>query len=157
MTKTILTSEGKKKLLDELHYLNTIETNRVILNLSEAREQGTLEENSQYFVAKEEYEKLQSKISKIREMLNNSVVVSSSDINIDSVSILSSVRVMNIKMNKEQVFTLVPENEIDIKEGKISSSSPIGEGLMGKKVDDICQIKIPNGIVEFKILEIFVK
>ncbi len=157
MTKTILTSEGKKKLLDELHYLNTIETNRVILNLSEAREQGTLEENSQYFVAKEEYEKLQSKISKIREMLNNSVVVSSSDINIDSVSILSSVRVMNIKMNKEQVFTLVPENEIDIKEGKISSISPIGEGLMGKKVDDICQIKIPNGIVEFKILEIFVK
>lgn len=157
MTKNVLTKEGKQKLMDELHLLVTTETNRALTNLADARDKGGIEENSEYFVAKEEFEKLQNKISRLRDTLNNSVVISSTDINTDSVSILSSVRVLNMKVQKEQVFTIVPENEIDIKQGKISSNSPIGAGLITKKLNDICQIETPGGIMEFKILEIFVK
>jgi transcription elongation factor GreA len=157
MAKNVLTKEGKKKLMDELHLLITTETTNALANLSDARDRGGIEENSEYFVAKEEFEKLQSKITKLRDTLNNSVVISSSDINTDYVSILSSVRVLNLKLQKEQVFTLVPENEIDIKQGKISVNSPIGSGLMSKKLDDICQIITPGGSMEFKVLEIFIK
>lgn len=157
MTKNLLTKDGKKKLMEELKHLITTETNRALSNLSDARDRGGVEENSEYFVAKEEFEKLQSKISKLRDTLNNSMVISTSDINTDSVSILSSVRVLNLKLQKEQVFTLVPENEIDIKQGKISVNSPIGAGLVSKKLNDVCKISTPGGEMEFKILEIFIK
>jgi len=152
--KTILTKEGKNKLQEELNFLMTKEKIRVIGELSDARESGTLEENTQYLVAKDEYEKLQIKIDKLQSMLANATVVDSSDFNADKVTILTKVRVMNLTNNKEMNFHLVPENEIDIKLGKISPNSPIGSGLMSKKVGEECQIKTPAGIFNFKILEI---
>lgn len=157
MIKKILTKEGKKKLLDELHELNTTEFTKALSNLADARDRGGIEENSEYNVAKEEYEKLQSRISKIKEMIDNSVIVSKADVKTDIVSILSTVKVLNTKLNKEQEFTIVPENEIDIKQGKISANSPIGSGLLGKKVEDICSITTPGGILEFKVLQIYLK
>lgn len=157
MIKKILTKEGKKKLLDELHELNTTEFTKALSNLADARDRGGIEENSEYNVAKEEYEKLQSRISKIKEMIDNSVIVSKADVKTDIVSILSTVKVLNTKLNKEQEFTIVPENEIDIKQGKISANSPIGSGLLGKKVEDICSITTPGGVLEFKVLQIYLK
>ncbi len=157
MTKNILTKDGKKKLLDELHTLNTTEFNKALSNLSDARDRGGIEENSEYTVAKEEYEKLQARIVKIKQMIENSVVVSKADVKTDSVSILTTVKVFNINLKKEQEFTIVPENEIDIKLGKISSNSPIGSGLIGKKIDDTCSITTPGGVLEFKVLDIFLK
>jgi len=152
--KTILTKEGMAKIQEELNFLLTIEKHRVISDLSDARESGPLEENTQYLVAKDEYEKLQVKISKLQSLLSSATVVDSNDLKTDKVMILSKVRVLNTTNNKEMNFSIVPENEIDLKSLKISPNSPIGSGLMGKKVDEVCQIKTPAGTFEFKILEI---
>lgn len=154
MSKTVLTEEGKKKIIDELNYLSNEEKVRLVGELSDAREQGNLEENSEYMIAKEQFEKLQEKINKLQSILSTAVIVSSSDINTDSVSILCKVKVLNTNNGKEMSFTIVPENEIDIKNGKISPISPIGAGLMNKKLGEVCQIKTPAGTFEFKILDI---
>lgn len=152
--KTLLTKEGKLKLQEELNFLMTTEKNRVINDLSEARESGNLEENTQYLIAKEEYEKVQKKIEKLQLILSNIVVVDESSIKIDKVAILNSVKVLNMTSNKELMFKIVPESEIDVKSGKISINSPIGAGLFGKSLGDICEIKTPTSLLKFKILEI---
>jgi len=152
--KNILTKEGKLKLQEELNLLLTVEKNRVINDLVDARESGTLEENTQYLIAKEEYTKVQSKIEKVKNTLANSIVVDSTDIKTDKVAILTTVKVLNVDSNKEIVFSIVPDNEIDIKSGKISTSSPIGSGLIGKKMNEVCEIKTPTGVLSFKILKI---
>jgi transcription elongation factor GreA len=152
--KNILTKEGKLKLQEELNLLLTVEKNRVINDLVDARESGTLEENTQYLIAKEEYTKVQSKIEKVKNTLANSIVVDSTDIKTDKVAILTTVKVLNVNSNKEIVFSIVPDNEIDIKSGKISTSSPIGSGLIGKKMNEVCEIKTPTGVLNFKILKI---
>lgn len=154
MTKILLTKEGKKKIQEELNFLTTTEKTRIISELADARDRGGVDENTEYYIAKEEYDKLQSKISKLQETLNNSNVITSADVTTDKVSILTRVRVLNVTNNKEMSFSIVPENEIDIKLGKISTSSPIGSGLMGKMVDEVCIIKTPAGSFEYKILEI---
>ena len=154
--KTILTKEGKNKLQEQLNFLLTTEKSRMITELADARESGPLEENTQYMVAKDEFEKLQNKIEKLQLLLASAVVVESSDLSTDKVTILSKVKVLNTTNGKEMTFSLVPENEIDIKSGKISTSSPIGSGLIGNKVDDICEVKTPAGVFSFKILEISV-
>lgn len=152
--KTILTKEGRIKLQQELNTLLTVDKIRAIAELADARETGSLDENTQYLVAKEEYEKLQTKIEKLQMLLNNSVVVDSADISTDKVAILTTVKILNVVNNKEMIFNLVPENEIDIKLGKISTGSPIGSGLLGASVGDICEIKTPAGVFQYKILEI---
>lgn len=152
--KNILTKEGKLKLQEELNLLLTVEKNRVINDLVDARESGTLEENTQYLIAKEEYTKVQSKIEKVKNTLANSIVVDSTDIKTDKVAILTTVKVLNVDSNKEIVFSIVPDNEIDIKSGKISTSSPIGSGLIGRKMNEVCEIKTPTGFLNFKILKI---
>lgn len=154
MTKTLLTKEGRVKIQEELNYLSNTEKRRVINELADARDRGGVDENTEYYIAKEEYDKLQTKISKLQQILNNSTVVTSSDVSSDKVSILTIVKVLNITNNKEMTFSIVPENEIDIKLGKISPGSPIGSGLMGKKLDEVCVIKTPAGSFEYKILEI---
>lgn len=150
--KTILTTTGKRKLQDELQFLSTTEKARIINELAEAKDRGGVSENSEYETAKEEYERLQKRIIKIGEMINNSTIVSSFDISTDKVSVLSTVKVLN--KGKELKFTIVPENEIDVKSGKISLNSPIGTGLIGKKVGEVASIETPGGILELEILEI---
>ena len=156
MTKTILTSAGKRKLQDELHFLSTTEKARLITELADARDRGGVSENAEYETAKEEYERLLKKVSKMEEMVSNSTIISASDINTDKVSILSTVKVLNKKVKNELKFTIVPENEIDVKSGKISLNSPIGIGLIGKKVGEVAKIDTPGGILELQILEITV-
>ncbi len=152
--KTILTKEGKLKLQEELNLLLTVEKSKAIAELADARESGTLEENTQYLIAKDEYEKLQNRIDKLQITLSNATVVDSADISTDKVAILTTVKVMNITNSKEMVFSIVPDNEIDIKSGKISTSSPIGSGLLGKSLNEVCDVKTPAGIFKFKILDI---
>jgi len=154
MTKTILTSDGKKKLQQELHFLSTTEKTRLINELADARDRGGVAENSEYDIAKEEYERLQNKIVKLEEMINNSTIVSHVDIDTDQVSVLSTVKVLNRNIKKEVKFTIVPETEIDIKAGKISPNSPIGAGLLNKKVGEVAKITTPGGVIEFEIIEI---
>lgn len=154
MSKTILTSEGKKKLQEELNYLMTTEKMRIIGELSDAKDRSGVDENFEYEAAKEEFDRLLSKINKLTEIINNCVVVNSSEIDTSQVSIFSSVKVFNKSNKKEMKFTIVPDNEVDIKSGKISSSSPIGAGLIGKKVNEKTKIQTPSGIIELEILEI---
>ena len=154
MAKTLLTKEGRMKIQEELNYLSNTEKRRVINELADARDRGGVDENTEYYIAKEEYDKLQTKIGKLQEILSNSTVVTSSDVSSDKVSILTTVKVLNVTNNKEMTFSIVPENEIDIKMGKISPGCPIGSGLMGKKLDEVCIIKTPAGSFEYKILEI---
>jgi len=152
--KTILTKEGRQKLQEEFNHLSTVERSRAIADLADARESGSLEENTQYLVAKDVYEKLQLRIDKLQSILASATIVDASEIKTDKVVILTTVKVLNTTNNKEMSFSIVPENEIDIKSGKISPSSPIGSGLMGKSVGDVCLIKTPAGSLEFKVLEI---
>lgn len=154
MAKTILTVDGKRKLQEELHFLSTVEKTRMISELADARDRGGVAENSEYDIAKEEYEKLQAKIAKIEEVLSNCTLVSKHDIDTSEVNILTTVKVLNKKINKEVSFTIVPETDIDIKNGKISLNSPIGAGLLGKKIGDTTTVSTPGGVIEFKILDI---
>lgn len=152
--KTILTREGLKKIQDEIKYLSTSETNRLISEVRDAKDRGGIEENTEYEAAREQYERLQSKISKLREMVTDAVIVSKLDIDTSKVSILTSVKVLNIKTNKEMNFSIVPETDIDIKSGKISSNSPIGSALLNKVVGDEVDVIVPAGKISFKIIEI---
>lgn len=150
-----LTKEGRKKLESELKYLYNIEQKRVINELEEARDSGgSIEENTQYMIAKDEYEKLKHKIEKIQSILSNCVLIDSENIDTSTVKILTKVKILNLSDKNIMEFLIVPENEIDLKKFKISAKSPIGSGLINKKVDDICEIKIPSGILKYKILEI---
>lgn len=150
-----LTKEGRKKLESELEYLYNIEQKRVINELEEARDSGgSIEENTQYMIAKDEYEKLKHKIEKIQSILSNCVLIDSENIDTSTVKILTKVKILNLSDKNIMEFLIVPENEIDLKKFKISAKSPIGAGLINKKVDDICEIKIPTGILKYKILEI---
>lgn len=152
--KTILTREGLKKIQDEIKYLSTSETNRLISEVRDAKDRGGIEENTEYEAAREQYERLQSKISKLREMVTDAVIVSKLDIDTSKVSILTSVKVLNIKTNKEMNFSIVPETDIDIKSGKISSNSPIGSALLNKVVGDEVDVIVPAGKISFRIIEI---
>ncbi len=152
--KTILTKEGRDKLQDELNFLITVEQNRVISELAEARDDDSIEENTQYMAVKSEYEKLLDKIEKLRHKLSHAIIVDSADVKTDKVAILTTVKILNTSKNQEMVFKIVPDNEVDVKSGKISVGSPIGAGLLGKKINDICSIKTPSGEINFKILDI---
>ena len=154
MTKMILTSEGKKKLLDELHFLSTTEKIRLINELADARDRGGVSENSEYEIAKDEYQKLQLKIVNLEKKIANSVLISTVGIDTDQVSVLSTVKVLNKTTKDDMKFTIVTETEIDIKMGKISLNSPIAVGLLGKKVGETTKVVIPTGTIEFEILEI---
>lgn len=152
--KTILTKDGLTKIQDEIKFLMTSETTRLIEELSGAKDRGGVDENSEYELAKGEYERLQIRISKLKDMVANSIIISTDNVDTSKVSILTTVRVLNKTYNREMDFTIVPEIDIDLKSNKISPSSPIGSGLMNKVVGDISQIKTPGGLLELEILEI---
>lgn len=154
MSKIPMTREGYEKLSNQLKQMKGPEMHEILHNLAEAREKGDISENAEYEVAKEQFESLQKKISDLTEKLTNSVIIDRDMVKTDVVQILTTVKLENLKTNKEQTYTIVPENETDMKTGKISFSSPIGKGLIGKSINEIVKIKVPAGELEFKILEI---
>jgi transcription elongation factor GreA len=148
------TEEGFTKLRDELHQLKTVERPSISRQIAEARDKGDLSENAEYDAAKEAQGLLEMKIAKLEEVISNARIIDESQLTSDKVLILSKVKLMNIGMKKEFLYTLVAENEANLREGKISVDSPIGKGLLGKKVGDIAEIQVPNGIMKFEVLEI---
>ena len=148
------TEEGLKKLKDELHQLKTIERKSVIRQISEARDKGDLSENAEYDAAKDAQGLLELKISKLEDIIFNARIVDSSLLDTSKVSILTTVKIKNLKNNVEMKYTIVAENEADLKAGKISIDSPIGKGLLGKKVGDKVDVTVPAGIIPFQIMEI---
>lgn len=148
------TEEGLKKLKNELHQMKSVERPRISQQIAEARDKGDLSENAEYDAAKEAQGLLEARIAKLETVLSNARIIDESGLDTSKVLILSTVRIKNVKMGKEMTYTLVAENEADLKSGKISVDSPIGKGLLGKKVGDVANIQVPNGTMEFEILEI---
>lgn len=148
------TKEGLEKLRRELHELKTKGRADMAAQIAEARDKGDLSENAEYDAAKDAQGLLELKISKLEDIVANARLIDESNIDTSRVSILSIVKIKNKKMGKEFTYTLVAEEESDVKAGRISVQSPIGKGLLGKKVGEVAAIKVPAGIMEFEILDI---
>lgn len=149
-----LSKKGYEDLKNELNKLKTIDRPHVINQIAEARDKGDLSENAEYDAAKEAQGLLEARISKLEIDLSNSRIIDESKLDDSKVSLLSKVTIKNISNNTEMTYAIVSESEADLAAKKISASSPIGKGLMGKVVNDIVDISVPNGIVKFKILNI---
>lgn len=145
------TVEGLQKMKDELHQLETVERKKCTLAVAEAREKGDLSENAEYDAAREAQALLEVKIAKLKEVMVNARLVDESQLDLSKVSILTTVKIKNLKNNAIMSYTLVAENEADLKSGKISVDSPIGRGLLGKKVGDKVDINVPAGVIPFQI------
>ena len=154
MAVTYMTEEGLKKLKEELQFMETVERPRIIAAIAEAREKGDLSENAEYDAAKEAQGALETKIAQLKTRLMEARILDTSDISTDEVQILTKVRVRQKNTGMEKTFQLVTEGEANIAEGKIAISTPIAKGLLGKKVGEVAQVKVPIGILEFEILEI---
>lgn len=154
MTITYLTEEGLKKLQDELTHLKTVQRPLISKQIAEARDKGDLSENAEYDAAKDAQGLLELKISKMEDLLSSARIVDESKIDTSKVSILSKVKIKNLANKQEVTYTLVAENEADLKAGKISVTSPIGKGLLGKKKGEVAEIIVPSGKMNFEIISI---
>jgi transcription elongation factor GreA len=148
------TEKGLKKLKDELNYLKTTGRTDIAKQIAEARDKGDLSENAEYDAAKDAQGLLELKIAKLGTVVGNARVMDEKNIDTSKVSVLSKVKIKNKKNGASITYTLVSEEEADLKSGKISVKSPIGKGLLGKKVGDVTQIQVPAGKVEFEIQDI---
>ncbi|NNE35200.1 MAG: transcription elongation factor GreA [Rhodothermales bacterium] len=149
-----LTKEGLEKLKNELQFLKTKERARIAESIAEARSQGDLSENAEYDAAKEEQGMLEARIAKAEQVITNARVVDETVVDNSKAYILSKVEVKNLKTDATNTFTLVSEQEADLGSGRISITSPIGKGLLGKSEGDVVEINIPAGKVKFEILTI---
>jgi len=148
------TQEGLDKLRAELKHMETVERTSISQQIAEARDKGDLSENAEYDAAKEAQGMLEMRIAKIQIVIQNARIVDESKMDTDKVLIFTKVKIKNQKNNAVMDYTLVPENEADLKKGKISVSSPIAKGLLGKKVGEVAEIQVPMGLMPLEILEI---
>lgn len=148
------TEEGLKKLKEELDFLERTRRPQVSQAIADARDKGDLSENAEYHAAKEEQSLLEFKIIQLKNTISNARILDESQLDNSKVLIRSIVKMKSIPSNKEMTYTLVADAEADLSTGKISVKSPIGEGLLGKKVGDIAEIDVPNGVLKLEILEI---
>jgi transcription elongation factor GreA len=153
-TISYYTEEGLQKLKEELEQLKFVERPSISNQIAEARDKGDLSENAEYDAAKEAQGMLEMKIAKLEAMYASARIIDESQLDNDKVLALSIVKIKNLATKKEMTFTLVAESEADVKTGKISISSPIGTGLLGKKVGEIAEITVPAGLMKFEIIHI---
>jgi transcription elongation factor GreA len=149
-----ITEEGLQKLKEELDQLRLVERPLISRLIADARDKGDLTENAEYSAAKEAQGMLEMKISRIEDIINRSRVIDESKIDTSTVRILNRVKIKNKLNNSVMEYQIVPESEANFKIGKIAISSPIAMGLIGKKVGDTVQIKVPSGVIPFEILSI---
>lgn len=149
-----MTEEGLANLKKDLEQLTTVERPAISQQIAEARDKGDLSENAEYEAAKEAQGLLEMRIAKLEDMIANARIIDESKINTSQVQILNKVKIKNTKNNQLVEYMLVSESESDIKNGKIAVTTPIAKGLLGKKVGDVVDIKVPSGLMSFEILEI---
>lgn len=147
-------AEGLQKLKDELHHMIAVERPAVSNAIAEARDKGDLSENAEYDAAKEAQSHLEAKILKLQETIANARLLDESRIDTSKVLLLSKVEFENLAMKKKMTYEIVPENEANLKQGKISITSPIAKGLLGKSVGDVAEIIVPAGKMKLKITNI---
>lgn len=148
------TKEGLQKLKDEIHHLEHVERPKLSAQIGAAIDLGDLSENAEYHAAKESQGIMEAKIAQLKSKLANARLMDESQVDDSKVFILSTVKIKNVKNGMEMSYTLVAENEADLKARKISIDSPIAKGLLGKEVGDIAEVQTPGGIVEFEIVDI---
>ncbi len=149
-----ITEEGLANLKKDLEQLITVERPAISQQIAEARDKGDLSENAEYDAAKEAQGLLEMRIAKMEDMVANARIIDESKIDTSQVQIFNKVKIKNTKNNKQVEYMLVSESEADIKNGKISVATPIAKGLLGKKVGDVVDIKVPSGLMSFEIIEI---
>lgn len=152
--KHILTYAGLKKYEDELQDLKVNRRREIAQKIKEAREQGDLSENAEYDAAKEAQGIMEAKLAQLKGLISNARLIDESRVKTDEVQILNKVKIKNTKNNAVMTYTLVSDSEANLKEGKISVSTPIAQGLMGKKVGDVVEIRVPSGLMTFEIMDI---
>lgn len=149
-----MSQEGYDKLRAQIKQLEEVERPDVIRQIQEAREKGDLSENAEYDAAKEAQGKLETKIAELKAALADAKILDTSKVQTDTVQILSKVDLKNVKNGMKMTYTIVSESEANLREGKISVGTPIAKGLLGKKVGDVAQINIPQGVIELEVLNI---
>ena len=149
-----VTEEGMQKILDEIKYLKLTKRLEATERLNAARKHGDLKENGDYKAAREEISQIDAKLGNLQITLANTQIISLDDINTDNVQVMNIVKVKNITKDKDVIYTIVSPPEADPMEYKLSSESPIGKGMLGKKVGDKFEVEVPAGKVEFEILNI---
>ncbi|HEY0262343.1 MAG TPA: transcription elongation factor GreA [Chitinophagales bacterium] len=149
-----MTKEGYEALEREIKLLKTVTRPSISNAIAEAREKGDLSENAEYHAAREELGHLEAKISQLETQFSSARILDESKVDLSKVSVLSKAEVFNKKLNKKQLFTIVSEAEADLKTGKISSTSPIGRALLGKKIGETALAQTPAGVMELEILSI---
>lgn len=154
MSLSYYTPKGFKKLKEELEHLRSVERPRVSGQIAEARDKGDLSENAEYDAAKEAQGMLEMKIARMEELVANARIVDESQLDATKVLILSKVKVRNPQTSATMTYTLVSEQEADLKSGKISVNSPIGKGLLGKAVGEVAEIQIPSGLMSLEVVSI---
>lgn len=151
---TYITQEGLNKLKADLDHLMNVERPAISKQIGEAIEKGDISENAEYDAAKDAQGMLEAKIAMLRDKIANARIIDESKIDTDRVQILNKVTIKNKKNNATMVYTIVSEHEADLKSGKISIETPIAKGLIGKKVGDVVDIKVPSGVMQFEIVDI---
>jgi len=149
-----VTEEGLKRMKEELDHLECVERPAISRQIAEARDKGDLSENAEYDAAKESQGLLEMKISKLKDIIANSRIIDESKLDHSKVQILSKVKIKNMINNTVMQSTIVDESEADLRAFKISISSPIASGLLGKKIGDVVKIKVPRGEMQFEIVDI---
>jgi transcription elongation factor GreA len=149
-----MTEEGLRKLKEELIELESVKRPEISRQIAEARDKGDLSENAEYDAAKEAQGMLEAKIAQLKSLIASARLIDESSIGTDEVQIMNRVTIRNTQNKKTMTYTLVSESEADLKSGKIAINTPIAQGLMGKKVGDVAEIKVPSGTMTFEIVEI---
>ena len=149
-----MSEEGYNKLVAELKHLEAVERPKIVAAIAEARDKGDLSENAEYDAAKEAQGLLEGKINKLKSIIADARIIDESKLKTDSIQILNKVELKNVKNGMKMTYTIVSEIEANLKEGKISVNTPIAQGLLGKKVGDIVDIKVPQGMIQLEVINI---
>ena len=149
-----MSQEGYDELKEKLDYLKNVKRKEISNDIAVARDKGDLSENAEYHAAKEEQSLLETKIAKLKNVVANARIIDESQLDTSKVLIHSIVKLKNTTNGMEFTYTLVADSETDVRNGKLSVNSPIGKGLLGKKVGEVAEIKVPNGVMKFEIMEI---
>ena len=154
MAITFMTKEGYKKKMEEIAYLESVKRPEISRAIAEARDKGDLSENAEYDAAKEAQGMLEMQIAKLKDLVANARIIDESKLNTDEVQIMNKVKIKNLANGMIVEYTIVADSEANMKEKKIATSTPVAQGLLGHKIGDIVEIKVPSGLMKFEIIEI---
>ena len=154
MAINYMTADGYRKLVEELNELESVQRPAISKQIGEARDKGDLSENAEYDAAKEAQGMLEMRISNLKDMIGSARMIDESKINTNEVQILTRVKIKNTKTNQLMSYMIVSESEANFKEGKLSVTTPIAKGLLGKKVGERATVSVPSGMLELEVMEI---